>query len=202
VTIQRGQPWGEQVQSPPDLQIVATDQQLREWVLWHRSRDLPLRPAGLAGGDLGRTVGVSAERFPGVVNRMPVDLLRVEAAGQRTWAVAHVVGFRAWWRGEAFLAMNAEFRGPFDVAPRAHPNDGKVDVLRVAATMPWRQRLSARRRALSGAHLPHPDLTTTQSADVRLRFAERLPLWVDGARWVVSDEVHIVVEADALTVYA
>jgi hypothetical protein len=45
-------------------------------------------------------------------------------------------------------------------------------------------------------------MTMTQSADVSLRLDERLPLWVDGARWVVTDEVHIVVEADALTVYA
>lgn len=202
MTIQRGAPWGEQAATPPDLQIVTTDQQLREWVLWHRSRDLPLRPAGLAGGDLARTVGGSADRFPGLVNRMPIDLLRVAAAGETTWAVAHVVGFRAWWRGEAFLAMNAEFRGHHDVAPRAHPNDGKVDVLRIASSMPWRQRLAARRRATSGSHLPHPDLSMTQATEVTLQFAERLPLWVDGARWLVCDEVRIIVEADALTVYA
>ena len=68
--------------------------------------------------------------------------------------------------------------------------------------MPWRQRRAARRRATSGSHLPHPDLSMSQITDVTLRFGERLPLWVDGARWLVSDEVRIVVEADALTVYA
>ena len=27
------------------------------------------------------------------------------------------------------MAMNAQFLGPYDVAPRSHPNDGKLDVV-------------------------------------------------------------------------
>ena len=52
-----------------------------------------------------------------------------------TWGVAHVVVRRQWWRGEIVMAMNAQFYGRYDVAPRGHPNDGKVDVVRVDPSM-------------------------------------------------------------------
>ena len=55
--------------------------------------------------------------------------------GEPTWGVAHVVARRQWLLDELAFVMNAEFYGPYDVAPRSHPNDGKVDVLRVEASM-------------------------------------------------------------------
>ena len=132
----------------------------------------------------------------------PVDLLRVEAGGRTTWAVAHVVARRSWWRGEVLLAMNAQFLDGYDVAPRSHPNDGKVDVVRVAAAMPLRARLQARTRARTGTHVPHPQLTVTQSSSYDATFARPLVLWVDGVRWGTAKELRLTVAPDALTIFA
>ncbi|CAN5471755.1 hypothetical protein BH10ACT2_BH10ACT2_11560 [soil metagenome] len=202
MTIKKGEPWGEAVPSPDDLRVVPTDRDAREFVVGQRERGSSLRPVGLAGGDLARTLGGGNDRFPGTVTRAPVDLLRIATGEKVTWAVAHVVARRSWLRGEVLFAMNAQFLGRYDVAPRSHPNDGKVDVVQVAAAMPWRARLAARRRALTGTHLPHPQLTSLQLAEYSVAFTRPSIIWVDGVRWATATEVRITVEPDALLVYA
>jgi len=202
VTISKGAPWGEAVPSPADVLIAPTDRDAREFIVRQRERGETLRPVGLGGGDLARTLGGGNGRFPGTVTRAPVDLLRVQSGERVTWAVAHVVARRGWNRGEVVFAMNAQFLGPYDVAPRSHPNDGKVDIVHVAADMSWRARRAARRRARTGTHLPHPQLTSKQFANYSVVFARPMTLWVDGVRWGGGADVLITVEPDALTVYA
>ena len=202
MTIKPGVAWGEAVPSPTDLRIAPTDRDARDFVVRQRERGTTLQPIGLGGGDLARTMGGGRGRFPGTVTKATVDLLRVQTGERVTWAVAHVIARRAWRSGELVFAMNAEFFGDYDVAPRSHPNDGKVDVLHVAAEMSWRARRAAARRAQTGTHLPHPQLTARQVTDVSLTFARPLVLWIDGVRWGTAADVRVTVEPDALTVYA
>jgi len=202
VTIKKGVPWGEAVPSPSDLRVVPTDRAARDFVVRERERGEALRPLGLGGGDLARTMGGGNGRFPGTVTQAPIDLLRVQCGERITWAVAHVVARRGWHRGEVLFAMNAQFFGEYDVAPRSHPNDGRVDILHVAADMTWRARRAAMRRARTGTHLPHPQLSTRQVADYSLTFGRPLVIWVDGERWGTAAELQITVQPDALTVYA
>ncbi len=202
MTIKPGAAWGEAVPVPSDLPVVPTDRDAREFVLRQRERGSTLRPIGLGGGDLARTMGGGRERFTGTVTKATVDLLRVQAGERVTWAVAHVIARRAWRSGEVLFAMNAEFFGEYDVAPRSHPNDGKVDVLHVAADMSWRARRAAARRARTGTHLPHPQLTMRQVTDCSTTFTRPLVVWIDGVRWGTAPELTITVEPDALTVYA
>lgn len=202
MTIEKGMAWGVAVPSPTDLRIVPTDRDARDFVVRQRERGTKLQALGMGGGDMARTMGGGQGRFPGTVTQATIDLLRVQAGERTTWAVAHVVARRSWHRGEVLFAMNAEFLGPYDVAPRSHPNDGKVDILRVAADMPWRARRAAERRARTGTHLPHPQLSMRQVADYSQTFARPLVLWVDGVRWGTAPDLRITVEPDALTVYA
>jgi hypothetical protein len=201
VTIRRGEPWGEIVTPPANLHLLGSDTALHHWIVRHRSAGEPVAPVGIFGGDLARTVGGGAERFTGQVAKVPLDLVRVEAEGATTWSVAHVVARRSWWHGPLVLAMTAQFLGGLDVAPRSHPNDGRVDVLSVDAEMPVRARLTARSRARSGSHLPHPQLTMTQVTEVRLEFDRRVVVWVDGERFATSAAVQLTVEPDAYTAY-
>lgn len=207
MTIRRGEPWGERVPSPELLRVAPTDRDARNWVLARRADGRAVEPLGLGGGDLARTFGGGQPgRFPGEVTRAPVDLLRIEVEGSTTWAVAHVVARRSWWCGEVFFAMNAQYLTPreqsYDVAPRSHPNDGRVDVLRVAAAMPLRARRQALQRARTGTHLPHPQLTTAQASSFTATFDRPLVVWVDGVRWTTAATLTVTVEPDALTVYA
>ena len=204
MTIRKGEPWGEAAQSPVDVRVVPTDRDARDWVLTQQGRHQTVLPVGLGGGDLARTLGgATPGRFPGMVMKAPIDLLRVQTDdGRSTVAVAHVVARRSWWRGEVLFAMNAQFLGEYDIAPRSHPNDGKVDTLLVAAAMSWRDRVQAKGRARTGTHVPHPQVTMRQATSAAFEFQRPLVVWVDGVRWGTASGLAITVEPDALTVYA
>jgi diacylglycerol kinase family enzyme len=121
--------------------------------------------------------------------------------GDPTWGAAHVVARREWLRGDLAMVMNAQFYGAFDIAPRSHPNDGKVDVLRVNAEMGWRERLQARQRARTGSHLPHRDLTMRSVADCDVQFDQPMVVWIDGVRYGTAQHLQVIVEPDAYAIY-
>jgi diacylglycerol kinase family enzyme len=91
------------------------------------------------------------------------------------------------------LIANAEFRGKWDVAPRAHPGDGLLDVIEMSATMSRRARFQAWKRVRSGTHLPHPDLRSRQIAVAAWTFSNPQRIWVDGKFWHKATEVQVQV---------
>ena len=201
MTIRKGETWGEPAVCPSDLRVVSTDRELRDWVIWHRTRSQPIRDLGVAGGDLARTCGGATGGHPSAA-KVTVDAMRVTLDdGAPTWGVAHVVARRHWWRDELAMVMNAEFYGPYDVAPRSHPNDGKIDVLRVEAAMGWRERLQARRRARTGNHLPHRHLSLRSVREIDLHFERPMVVWIDGVRCGPASRLTVNAEADAFVAY-
>lgn len=97
---------------------------------------------------------------------LPVDLMRVtvemsDGSHVVLPAVAHVCvgrfGARAGFRG----VVNAGFVDGLNLAPRGHPGDGRVELVTMDAKIPWRQRRMARRRAVTGTHVPHPRIHVT-----------------------------------------
>jgi hypothetical protein len=202
VTVRRGQPWGDVGPLPADAVRVRSDAELADLVMHSRSTDTELPSVALLGGDLMRAVGGTGDerRLAGDVARMTVDIVRVTAEGDTRWFVAHLVARRSWWRGELVAAMNAQHLGQWDVAPRSHPNDGRVDVVHVSATMPLRDRWRARSRAVHAAHVPHPDIQIRSTASTTLTFGRSLRLTLDGRPWTTSRSVELTVEPDALAV--
>ena len=201
MTIRRGDPWGEPAVCPPELKVVPTDRALRDWVLWHRRGGHQIGDVGVAGGDLAKTCGGTGAARPCAAKVM-VDVMRVTLdEGEPTWGVAHVVARRSWLTGELAIVMNAEYLGAYDVAPRSHPNDGKLDVLRIDPAMGWRDRLQARQRARVGSHLPHPHVASRTVTDVELRFERVMVVWIDGVRCGTATRLRVSNEPDALSIY-
>lgn len=201
MTIRKGEPWGEAAVCPADLRVVSTDGDLREWVIWHRTRDQPIRDLGVAGGDLARTCGGATGPHPSAA-KVTVDAMRVTLDdGEATWGVAHVIARRQWLHDELAMVMNAQFYGPYDVAPRSHPNDGKVDVLRVDRAMGRRDRLQARQRARTATHLPHRHLSMRSTNDDDIQFERPMVVWIDGVRVGTARRLRVTVEPDAFTAY-
>jgi diacylglycerol kinase family enzyme len=136
---------------------------------------------------------------------LPIDVIDVTADGRRLTAVAHVVARRrgraGWWRGPIIAVMNVDHRGPWDVAPRAHPNDGWLDVVEVDEAMPWRSRWQAWRRLPMGTHLPHPDIGTRRTRAETFTFAEPRGLWVDGVERGTVRMLAVALRPDAAVVY-
>jgi hypothetical protein len=201
VTIRKGEEWGEAGGLPAGGVVVRSDAEARAVVTAaRRAGDVP-PPLGLVGGDLCRTLGGRGDegrvRSDGG-RRLPVDLGSVLVDGRQHWFVAHLVARRSWWRGRVVAAMNAEFVGPWDVAPRAHPNDGVLDVVDVAASMSVSDRFKARGRLPSGAHVPHPAIATSRRQAVQLDLDRPTPVWLDGERIGEARRLSVRVEADAL----
>jgi hypothetical protein len=137
-------------------------------------------------GDLRRTLGFVEAGHGAPVRAYDIDLIAVELDdGEVHHAVAHVVAggpwWRGgWWRGPVVVAMNVEFHGRWDVAPRGHPNDGRCEVFEVGESFGVRRRIQAWRRLSSGTHVPHPDIRqrSVERKDIELR--RRLRVFVDG----------------------
>ncbi len=197
MTIRRGETWGEAVPVPDGLVDVASDADLAARI--ERGEERPMR---LVGGDLLRTLG-GRSTGPGL-QRVPIDVLRVDADGRRTTAVAHVVARdRRWagWRGPVVAVMNTDHRGPWDVAPRAHPNDGRADVVEVDPSMGVRARWEARRRLPTGTHVPHPAIRTERVTERSWRFDRPLGLWVDAVGRGTVRSLRIAVDPDGAVVH-
>ena len=204
MTIRKGESWGEPAKVPAEgLESPDSDRGASRSLELQREVGRPLGPIGVQRGDMARTLGGGTPgRFDGTLVKAPVDLLRVRADGREHLALAHVVARHSWWRGEVVLAMNAQYLGPYDVVPRSHPNDGRVDVLRVDAAMTMRARLHARTRARTGTHLPHPQLEVRSTGEWHHHFDRPMRLWIDGVRCGDVTELTVTVLPDALTLYA
>jgi hypothetical protein len=190
VTIRRGEEWGTQVPVPADIVWAESDHDIVTTTA----------PVGLAGGDVHRSVGSPGRRDP--VQRVEVDGLRVVVdGGAEQWAVAHVVARRSWWRGRIVAVMNVDHIGDWYVAPRGHPNDGLFDVVEVVAEMPFRQRLAARSRLPTGAHVPHPMITTARDRSRTWTFDRHLDIWIDGIRTDRGRSLAVEIVPDRYTVH-
>jgi len=200
MTIKPGRPWGERRVPPSALERADSDGDAAALIAGGHREFL------LTGGDMWRTVGGSASH-DGLCTVVPVDLLTVEfGVGdivEHTWALAHAAFDRsngALGRGEVSYVMNAQYLRQWDLAPRGHPNDGRMDVVTISADMSWRQRRLMRRRLTTGTHLPHPRISTQSLADPWTADGPGT-LSLDGTRVVSVEWVRIGLEADALTIW-
>lgn len=195
MTIRPGEPWGAEVPRPTDLIIVKTDSSAVAAL-----GRVPATAVGLAGGDLHTSLGSPGARDP--VLAVEVDGIRVDLGdGGRHLAIAHVVVRRSWWRGAIVAIMNVDHLGAWNLAPRAHPNDGLADVIEVAASMSVRDRWAARRRLPTGTHIPHPEISTARVRERAWRFEAPHGVWVDGIRVASATEIRVEVEPDLFTVH-
>ncbi len=202
MTIRKGEAWGEAGGLPPGAVVVAGDAEARHVVEAARRANEAPPPLALAGGDLCRTLGGRGDRGRwerGEAVHVPVDLGSVLLDGRQHWFVAHLVARRSWWRGRLIGAMNAQFLGSWDVAPRAHPGDGLLDVVDAAADLPLLDRVRARRRLPAGGHVPHPQITVTRRPAVQLELAAPTPVWLDGEPVGEARNLSLRLEPDALT---
>jgi hypothetical protein len=199
VTIEKGAAWGVPGPLPRHGVVVHSDQEARRIVTAARRAGEPIPPLGLAGGDLCRTLGGTGDEArlrSDDAMQLPVDLGAVLVDGRLHWFVAHLVAKRSWLRGRAVVAMNAQYLGSWDVAPKSHPNDGRLDVL--DGDLPISQRLLARARLRSGTHVPHPAIEQRRVAAVQLDLARPTPVLLDGEEVAEARTLSLRVEPDAL----
>ncbi len=205
--IAKGTPYGAPGPFPVDGVVVGSDAEARRVVEDARRARRPPPVLGLLGGDLFRTLGGSGPgKGPGGGEEQlraaggvcfSVDLGEVLLDGRLHFFVAHLVArTRLWTR--AFLAMNAQWLGDWNLGPRAHPGDGLLDTydvhLRVSQLLPVRARLH------HGAHLPHPGINEQRTGAIQVELERDLVVEADGEAVGRGRRLAVRLEADALTV--
>jgi hypothetical protein len=203
MTISKGTNWGSAVARPDGLRVVDTDAELAAMLA-----DGSTQPVAASGGDLFTTMGSRPVGDRNELMAFPVDLVDVSLdGGAPRVAVAHVLAQLprrrgGAWRGPILAVMNAEFIGGYDVAPRGHPNDGRVEALSVAADMSVRHRWELRRRLRNASHLPHPQISTRSVRSAAFTFDVPLRVAVDGIEVGLARTIEVSVRPDAAVVHS
>jgi hypothetical protein len=200
--IGKGQPWGEAARLPPQGVVVESDADARRAVEEARSRRVPFPVLGLVGGDLWRTLGGSGTGDPDRLRSedamtFTVDLGEVIVDGRVHLFVAHLVAHDRTWR-RSFVAMNAEWRGQWDLGPRSHPGDGLLDTY--DAKLSFSDLSKVRARLPRGSHLPHPGIKERRVAACQVDFGRPVRVELDGVSVGSGSVLLVRVEPDALTV--
>lgn len=199
MTIRKGQPWGEPGPLADDGVLIRDDAAASAAVAAARRENRPPPELGLIGGDLARTVGATGDAArlrSDDAQRLPIDLGTVLVDGRLELFVAHLVVRRAFWQGPFVVVMNAEFLGPMKMAPRAHPNDGLLDVLE--GSLGLDDRLRARSRTRTGDHVPHPDIRQRRVAAAQFDVPPRASVWLDGRRVGRAQHLSVRIDSEAL----
>lgn len=201
MTVEKGRDWGGVGALPDDGVVVRTDAEARAVVTAARRANEEVPPLGLLGGDLCRTVGGRGDEArlrSDVATRLTVDLGSVLVDGRLQWFVAHLVVRRGWLGGPLFGAFNAQWLGDWDVAPRAHPGDGQLEVVEV--TMSTADRLKARRRLPLGTHVPHAGIRIRRADALQHDVTKGQSVWLDGDRLGPARALSIRLEPDAVRI--
>ena len=168
-----------------------------------RRANQPLPPIGLRGGDLVRTLGgPTTSDLPRAEEALHVtiDLGAALAGGRLHWFLDHLVVRRSWLRGRVIVVANVAFIGDWNIAPKAHPGDGRFDILETNE-MSLADRWKARRRLPSASHLPHPAIRTRRVAAAQYEFERPTPVWLDGLRTTDVTSLSVRLEPDAVDVW-
>lgn len=189
---------------PAGTPVFDTDASASRAVQFAVVREGEALPAiGLTGGDLWRTLGAppgGRERLASeTVTKVEVDVAWVDLGERGVHCfVAHCIARDRWW-GQATCVMNAEWIGRWDVAPRSHPGDGRLDVYE--SRLHWPDRLKVRQRLPTGSHMPHPHISFHKAPKVDFEFDAPRRFYLDGARFPPLLGFSAWTEPGSLTVY-
>ena len=204
MTIRKGQDWGEPGALAADAAVADDDRSAAELLgtAWSAGGAMP--EIGLLGGDLHRTLGAphhdASDLRAGRGLRFPMDLgtVRIDG-GEPVVFVVHLVATAArngrLWSSRTVTVMNGSHVGPANLGPRAHPNDGRLDV--VDGALPRGERSNGRRRSLTGTHLPHPDLAERRGAHHVVESSAPLHVRLDGSPVGSGTHLEITCHPDA-----
>lgn len=203
MTIRRFNDWGQVIARPEVVELCNSDAEVAQVASHYKQSRAPIPHVSLTGGSLALSLGDPPTSSTTDVHELPIDLLHVSYRmfnnTQITSVVANSVVMRhKWWLGQVVAITNGGYLGSWEIAPRAHPNDGVFDVVEVAADMSYRQRQIARRRLPHGTHVPHPSIRRRQSRSDTWIFAKPIGLYLDEKYLGRITQIHVTIEPDAL----
>ncbi len=206
MTIRKGRPWGTEGTVPGNVPTARDDAHLaalvQDWLQQNKPGAAPF-VVRVASGDLLATVGGSpplpsrsapGEKVQGQLLPMDLGFVRLDDGLEQPF-VAHVLAHARGWRGQCMVVMNCAWHGDWYLGPRAHPNDGLLDV--TIGGLSLRDRMMAKNRVKSGIHLPHPNLEVRRAASLVQALERPTPVHVDGVRVGQARRIELRLVSDA-----
>ena len=200
MNIEKGRSWGSLSPLPPEGVIIKTNKELLEKVNDCKRQGIDLPTFGLLGGDLWRTLGgrrAEERLYGGEATTLDIDLGCALLDGKIFWFCAHMfIGSKL--KGEKIFISNVAHYGKTNPAPKAHPGDGKFDMLEVKLSP--LQTFKAVKRVSAGTHIPHPGIKYKQVSSEQFSFEKKLSIEIDGKNIGKFSTVSIRIENEALRV--
>jgi hypothetical protein len=176
--IDKSTPWGEQVPVSPEgttgLPTFVDERAVSEALSAARHTEIRL-----TGGDFVEITGGIA---PGreTSRRYPCDALEIRGLDSTSRSIGTVELRRRRRRisGGFVILSNLGVRGSERYSSRAHPNDGKFEVVDALDGLTWRERMTLARRFSRGGDFSHPRVKQRQTTS----YTSQVPLhvFVDG----------------------
>jgi len=203
MTIQKFNEWGCKIARPSAIEFCDSDAEMAAVVDRYRRDQVAVPHIRLTDGSLANSLGIRQTFSETEVRELPIDLLHVtfrtvDGTQHCSVAVNSIVMRHRWWRGWIVAITNGGYINTWEIAPRAHPNDGLFDVVELDARMSYRQRLIARRRLRVGTHLPHPFIHHRQGRTEAWKFSSPMGLYLDEVHVGSITELRVIIEPDAL----
>jgi len=206
MAIRKGEEWGEPGTLDPGAPTITDNASLFQLIntpgfLGPGAGATPPM-VGLLGGDLARTLGSPgrAERLSSPdAHSARIDLGTISLdGGEPRYFAAHAVVRHRLYRGRLFAVMNAAWIGAWNVAPRSHPGDGRMEL--VDAHLGLSDKLKARRRLPHGQHVPHPNIAVRRIISESLELLRPIPVHLDGELVGAGQRIDVTVVPEALRI--
>ncbi|CAB4611042.1 unannotated protein [freshwater metagenome] len=197
MTIRKGSSYGIRRSGDSDIPEASTDAELARIISSATDHGVHQPLIRVTGGDMFRTLGGHPSLGDGTSDdlALPIDVAYATLDdGEEHLFVSHLVARRRWWSGRFVAVMNAEWLGDLDLGVRSHPGDGLLDI--TDGRLAVRERITARRRARTGSHVPHPALRTSRAAFFHTTFDPPLAIHLDGVRHGKVSSLSIRLETD------
>ena len=155
----------------------------------------------LEGGNLCKTLGgkkptAATDYSTGTI--CDVDLGSVQVSGKSIYFASHCSIRKHRYTTKGALVMNAQWYKSRRVAVRAHPSDGKLDI--VFSDLEPRQFLLAAKRSRSGNHIPHPDIRVQKVQNHTLDYPHPMRIYADGVFIGIESTIEIGIDHRAIKV--
>lgn len=201
-----GSPWGTTSPIPERAHDLSSDRELGLFLRDNSAQQIHAMSLLMKSGDITRSLGVNRTSKDTVCLRVIIDALSVsytDAQGveRSDVCIGSLSIARRFLRGAVSVVTNSGYWRGHEVAPRAHLNDGKLDIFEVSGAMRWGQRRMMWQKTNLGTHLPHPLLKYSQGDFFHWEGSPQR-LTIDGQFVAMTTKVSCRVQSDCVQVYA
>ena len=204
--ISPGSPWGVVAPLPDRPLHLKSDRELGVFLRDHSAKQIHDQSIVMKSGDIPRVLGVldrprNAEYLRVVIDAIVVSYTDAVGKEHSDVCIASLSIARRFFRGAISVVTNSGYWRKHEVAPRAHLNDGKLDIFEVSGAMRMGQRRMMWKKAETGSHLPHPLLSYSQGDFFHWK-GKPQRLVIDGQYVGMVTNVSCRVQSDCAQVYA